>query len=75
MGRTKIGWRTPWAFTDEESSSIVYPNPIDSSDVLKIEFGDQIFDKKEVRIIDAKGTVLYAQQGIVADGFLFFSLA
>lgn len=54
---------------EKESSSVVYPNPLSSNDVLKIEFNDQMAEKKEVRIIDAKGTVLYAQQGIVADRF------
>lgn len=54
---------------ENESSSFVYPNPIAGNDVLKIVFKDNLSAQKEVRIIDAKGTVLYFQKGIVEELF------
>ncbi|SHF92477.1 Por secretion system C-terminal sorting domain-containing protein [Mariniphaga anaerophila] len=44
-------------------SSSVYPNPLSNSDVLNIKFGDATHEK-EIRILDAKGTILYVQKGI-----------
>ncbi|WP_321343653.1 T9SS type A sorting domain-containing protein [uncultured Draconibacterium sp.] len=54
---------------DKDHSSVVYPNPIASNDVLKIDFKDQLSVKKEVRIIDARGNILYVQQDIQSDRF------
>ncbi|MDX8338986.1 T9SS type A sorting domain-containing protein [Draconibacterium sp. IB214405] len=54
---------------EKASSSVIYPNPIASNDVLNIEFQDQQSVKKEVRIIDARGNILYVQQDIKTDRF------
>ncbi|WP_319590810.1 T9SS type A sorting domain-containing protein [uncultured Draconibacterium sp.] len=54
---------------ENESSSKIYPNPIAGNDVLKIEFKDHNTVKKEVRIVDARGNILYVQQDIQSDRF------
>jgi hypothetical protein len=44
---------------DQQFSNKIFPNPLSPDDVIKIEFGSQLTGAKEVRILDARGSLLY----------------
>lgn len=50
-------------------NSKVYPNPIRTNDILKIDFNGETEGVKDVRIFDSKGSVLYVMKGIMNDRY------
>lgn len=49
--------------------SKIYPNPIRSNEVLKVEFDEGTMGEKVVRIVDTKGSVLYKMEGIITANY------
>lgn len=53
----------------EQFEAKMFPNPIASTDILNIDFDTKADGEKQVRIIDSKGSVLYAMRGIQDKSF------
>lgn len=49
---------------DQQFSNKVFPNPLSSEDVIKIEFNNKLTGSKEVKIVDARGTLLYMKKNL-----------
>lgn len=47
----------------------MFPNPVAPNDLLTIDFNQEIEGSKDIRILDAKGSVLYFRKGITNEQF------
>jgi hypothetical protein len=49
---------------EKEFSSKIFPNPLSPDDVIKIEFNNSLTGNKDVRIVDARGTLLFVKNNL-----------
>lgn len=61
----KVGYHQIETTTNDDK---IFPNPITANEVLNIDFDAEDLGTKSVRIVDAKGALLYGMQGI-SDNF------
>lgn len=49
---------------DKKFSNKIFPNPLSSDDIIKIEFSPELNGAKEVRIVDSRGSLLYMMKDL-----------
>ena len=49
---------------DQQFSNKIFPNPLSPDDVIKIEFNSSLTGNKDVRIVDARGTLLFVKNNL-----------